>query len=69
MDGRIALSQKKMRQAYVLSRLITDKTFTIAQAAEVMGISERQTTRLKVGFRITGFLQIGILKIGFLASA
>lgn len=54
MDGRIALSQKKLSQAHVLNRLITDKSLTIAQAAEVMGISERHTTRLKGEFKRFG---------------
>jgi predicted ArsR family transcriptional regulator len=47
MDGRIELSQKKLNQAYILARLVSDETFTIAQAAEAMGLSERQVKRLK----------------------
>lgn len=48
------MSQKKLCQAHVLNRLITDKSFTIAQAAAAMGISERHTTRLKGVFKRFG---------------
>lgn len=54
MDRRIELSQKKLNQAYILARLVSDETFTIAQAAEAMGLSERQVKRLKGEFKEHG---------------
>jgi len=55
MDRRIVLSQKQLNRANVLSRLISDASFTVPEAAQAMGISERQTQRLKGGYK-----QIGI---------
>jgi transposase len=54
MDRRIALSQKKLNQAHILARLVSDESFTIAQAAEAMGLSERQVKRLKGEFKEHG---------------
>jgi transposase len=54
MDRRITLSQKKLSHAYILSKLVSDHTFTISQAAEAMGLSERQVQRLKGEFKKTG---------------
>jgi transposase len=54
MDRRIELSQKKLNQAYILARLVSDEDFTIAQAAEAMGISKRQVKRLKGEFKKHG---------------
>lgn len=54
MDRRITLSQKKLNQAHVLARLVTDETFTIAQAAEAVGLSTRQVKRLKGEFKKHG---------------
>lgn len=48
------MSQKKLNHAHVLARLVSDETFTIAQAAEAMGLSERQVKRLKGEFRKQG---------------
>lgn len=41
------MSQKKLNRAHVLSRLVSEPDFTIAEAAQAMGLSERQTKRLK----------------------
>jgi len=54
MDRRIALSQKKLNQAHILARLVSDESFTIAQAAEATGLSERQVKRLKGEFKKHG---------------
>lgn len=54
MDRRIVLSQKKLNQAHVLARLVSDENFTIKQAAEAMGLSERQVKRLKGEFKNHG---------------
>jgi len=54
MDRRIALSQKKLNHAHILSRLVGDKNFTIAQAAEAMGLSERHVKRLKGEYKKHG---------------
>ena len=48
------MSQKKLNQAYVLARLVSNDNFTIAQAAEAMGLSERQVKRLKGEFKKHG---------------
>ena len=48
------MSQKKLNQAHVLARLVSDETFTIAQATEAMGLSERQVKRLKGEFKRHG---------------
>lgn len=48
------MSQKKLNHAHVLARLVSDKTFTIAQAAEAMGLSKRQVKRLKGEFKEHG---------------
>lgn len=47
MDRRITLSQKKLNHAHVLARLVSDSTFTIAEASKAMGLSSRQVIRLK----------------------
>jgi len=47
MDRRITLSQKRLKHAHILERLVTDSSFTISQAAVAMGLSERHTKRLK----------------------
>jgi len=54
MDRRITLSQKKLNQAHILARLLSDESFTIAQASELMGLSERQVKRLKGEFKEHG---------------
>lgn len=54
MNGRITLSQKKLNQAHVLSRLVNDTCFTIAEAAKAMGLSERHTKRLKKAYKEEG---------------
>jgi transposase len=50
----ITLSQKKLNQAHVLARLISDESFTIAEAAEEMGFSKRHVKRLKGEFKKYG---------------
>lgn len=54
MDRMITLSQRKLNQAHVLARLVSDESFTIAEAAEEMGLSDRQVKRLKGEFREHG---------------
>lgn len=54
MDRRITLSQKRLKHAHILDRLVTDSNFTIAQAAEAMGLSERHTKRLKGDYKKHG---------------
>ena len=41
------MSQKRLQHAHILDRLVRDNSFTISQAAEAMGLSERHTKRLK----------------------
>jgi len=48
------MSQKKLNQAHVLDRLVKDRAYTIAEAAEEMGLSERQVIRLKGEYIKTG---------------
>lgn len=48
------MSQKQLNRANVLSRLISDPSFTIPEAAQALRISERQTQRLKGGYKETG---------------
>lgn len=50
----ITLSQKKLSHAHVLERLVSDSSFTNAEAAEVMGLSKRQVIRLKGDYRKQG---------------
>jgi hypothetical protein len=40
MDRRITLSQKRLNHAHILNRLLTDNSYTIAQAAEATGLSK-----------------------------
>jgi transposase len=50
----ITLSQKKLSHSHVLERLVSDSSFTNAEAAEVMGLSKRQVIRLKGEYRKQG---------------
>jgi transposase len=54
MDRRITLSQKRLNHAHILNRLLTDSSYTIAQAAEATGLSERHIIRLKGEYRKHG---------------
>jgi transposase len=54
MDRRIELSQKQVNRAHVLTRLINDRTFTIPEAAQAMGVSERQAQRMKGEYKKIG---------------
>lgn len=54
MDRRITLSQKRLKHAHILDRLVNDSSFTIAQAAEAMGLSERHVKRLKGEYKKNG---------------
>jgi transposase len=54
MDRMITLSQKMLNRSNVLARLVADDRFTIAQAAEAMGLSERQVKRLKGEYKKNG---------------
>lgn len=57
MDRRITLSQKKLKHAHILDRLINDSSFTTKQAAEAMGLSERHVKRLKGEYKKFLFTQ------------
>ncbi len=48
------MSQKRLKHAHILDRLVTDSSFTIAQAAEAMGLSERHVKRLKGEYKKNG---------------
>lgn len=48
------MSQKKLNHSHVLQRLIDDKDFTNAQAAEAMDLSERHVIRLKGEYKKHG---------------
>jgi len=48
------LSQKKLNQAHVLARLVSDSSYTIVEAAEAMGLSKRQVIRLKGEYKKQG---------------
>lgn len=48
------MSQKKLNHAHVLDRLVSDSTFTIAEAVEATGLSRRQVIRLKGEYRKYG---------------
>lgn len=48
------MSQKKLNHAHVLARLVSDSSFTIAEAAEVMDLSKRQVIRLKGEYKKHG---------------
>jgi len=48
------LSQKRLTHAHILNRLVNDSNFTIAQAAEAMGLSERHVKRLKGEYKKHG---------------
>jgi len=48
------LSQKRLKHAHILDRLVSDSNFTIAQAAEAMGLSERHVKRLKGEYKRNG---------------
>jgi len=50
----ITLSQKKLNQAHVIDRLVNDHTFTIAEAANALGLSERHVIRLKGAYKEHG---------------
>lgn len=51
--GNITLSQKQLKTHTVISRFI-DKSISRQQAAELLGLSTRQITRLKKGFLTSG---------------
>jgi transposase len=55
MDRMITLSQKKLNQGNILHRLISDSNYTISEAAEVLGLSERHVKRLKGAFKKCGY--------------
>lgn len=48
------MSQKRLQHAHILNRLVTDSSFTIAQAAEATGLSKRQIIRLKGEYKKHG---------------
>jgi len=50
----ITMSQKQISRISVLDRLIADETFTIAQAAETLGLTTRHVIRLKGAYKTNG---------------
>jgi len=52
-EGRITLSQKQVKKLEVMNRFI-DKSITRQQAAELLGLSPRQITRIKKGMIASG---------------
>ena len=44
----------RLNRARILSKLIDDRNYTISEAARAMGLSERQTKRLKGEYRDHG---------------
>lgn len=54
MKRMIILSQKKLSQGHILARLLSDSSFTNAEAAEAMGLSKRQVIRLKGEYKKRG---------------
>ena len=48
------MSQKRLNHAHILNRLVTDISYTIAQAAEATGLSERHIKRLKGEYKKHG---------------
>jgi transposase len=50
----VTLSQKKLNHAHVLARLVSNSSFTNAEAAEAMGLSKRQVIRLKGEYKKQG---------------
>ena len=53
MERTITLTQGQMRKYQVIDRYIS-KAITRKKAAELLGISERQVTRLKKGIEAEG---------------
>jgi transposase len=52
-EGTVALGPRQQQRAVVLNRVL-EGLLTIAQAAEVLGLSERQVQRLKAAYRSDG---------------
>lgn len=48
------MSQKRLNHAHILNRLLTDSSYTIAQAAEATGLSKRHIIRLKGEYKKHG---------------
>jgi len=58
------MSQKKLKHAHVLDRLVKDSTYTNAEAAKDMGLSERQVIRLKGEYKKNGIDALAHKNIG-----
>ena len=52
-EGKITLSQKQLKTLTVINRFI-DKSISRQQAAELLGLSPRQISRLKKGVLTSG---------------
>lgn len=52
-EGKITLSQKQLKTLTVINRFI-DKSISRQQAAELLGLSTRQISRLKKGVLTSG---------------
>ena len=52
-EGKITLSQEQLKTLFVINRFI-DKSISRQQAAELLGLSTRQITRLKKGVLSSG---------------
>jgi len=48
------LSQKQLNRSHILDRLVNVPSYTIAEAAEASGLSERQVKRLKGEYKEKG---------------
>lgn len=48
------MSQKQLNRSHILDRLVNVSTYTIAEAAEAIGLSERQVKRLKGAYKERG---------------
>lgn len=53
MRGDIFLNRKESKRLYVMEQVLQGK-LTIAQAAQLLGLSERQVKRLKGGMKVNG---------------
>ena len=51
--GDVFLNRKEARRIYVMEQVNGDK-LTVRQAAEILGLSERQVKRLKKGMKEKG---------------
>ena len=53
METTITMTSREQRRAWVLTRVLKDQ-LTMTEAAELVGLSERQLWRLRVAFERDG---------------